>query len=194
MQRSTRLSYWPPPLTGGSRGGEPSKNRQEFWSGGGEYPLKFDFRGGEGGANPLEFSFRGGGGASPLKFLFRGGPTAQNHGYWCFLPAISPIFLRSRLRRSRSPWNSFVGGAREKQTLSEKTLLAHFECARCIEVELVHRRERQNIDIHMQRKNTTVVKILPSTSMACFFCPHVKTLSVPEGIHVQLLKPSSQLC
>ena len=88
----------------------------------------------------------------------------------------------------------FVGGAREKQTLCEKTLLAHFECARCIEVELVHRRERQNIDIHMQRKNTTVVKILPSTSMACFFCPHVKTLSVPEGIHVQLLKPSSQLC
>ena len=34
----------------------------------------------------------------------------------------------------------------------------------------------------MQRKNTTAVKILPSTSMACFFCPHIKILSVPEGI------------
>ena len=67
-------------------------------------------------------------------------------------------------------------------------------CVRCIEVELVYTRKRQNIDIHMQRKNTTAVKILPSTSMACFFCPHVKILSVPEGIHMQLLKPSSQLC
>ena len=46
----------------------------------------------------------------------------------------------------------------------EKTLLAHFEPVTCIEVELVYTRERQNIDIHMQRKNTTAVKILPSTS------------------------------
>ena len=91
-------------------------------------------------------------------------------------------FARSRLRCSRSPWNLFVRGAREKQILCETTLLAHFECVRCIEVELVYTRERQNIDIHMQRKNTAAVKILPSTSIACFFCPHVKipVLSVPD--------------
>ena len=76
----------------------------------------------------------------------------------------------------------FVGwGPREKQTLCEKTLLAHFECVTCIEVELVNTRERQNIDIHVQRKNTTAAKILPpSTSMACFICPLVKIPSVPE--------------
>ena len=54
-----------------------------------------------------------------------------------------------------------------------------------IEVELVCTREPQNIDIHLQRKNTTAVKILPSTSMACFVCPHIKVLSVPEDVHVR---------
>ena len=56
----------------------------------------------------------------------------------------------------------------------------------CSDVELECTRERQNIDIHLQGKNITCDKILPSTSMAYFFCPRVIILIVPEDIHVQL--------
>ena len=85
-------------------------------------------------------------------------------------------------------------GARKTNTLWENAPGAFFSVWHALTLNLCTRENVKNINIHMQRKNTTAVKILPSTSMACFFCPHVKKLRVPEGKHVQLLKPSSQLC
>ena len=76
-------------------------------------------------------------------------------------------------------------GSARKINPSLETLLAHFEYMICIEVKLVRTRELQNIDIHLQRKNTTVDTMLLSTSMACCFCLHVKIRSVPEDIYMR---------
>ena len=61
-----------------------------------------------------------------LRTAFQGKFAAIN-----FPAKILPIFLRSRLRRSRNSCNSLVGGAREKRTISrlcgENDFLAHFE-------------------------------------------------------------------
>ena len=53
------------------------------------------------------------------------------HGkFGAIFPAISPIFFARAFGARENPCSSLVGGAREKRTLCEKTLLVHFEYQR----------------------------------------------------------------
>ena len=92
-------------------------------------------------------------------------------------PTKSPIFL------ARAFGTHGIRGNRwwEKRAKSKPFVRKHSwhvsECLRTYVTEVAFTRERQNIDIHinLRCKNTAITdKIVPNSSMECFFSPHIK--------------------